>query len=91
MDFSNHPLNKQSTIDNRRLNIFNQSIIDSTHYKLSTLLQDDNLGKGLVALALKHLTESEIYNLADYAKRKGDHPGKAFVGLCKKAVREKSA
>lgn len=89
MDFSNHPLNSQSIIDNRLKNKQNQSIIDYQHHRLKTLLKDENLGKGFVAKAVQHLSEADIDNFADYALRKGNHPGRAFVGLCRKALTEK--
>lgn len=86
MDFSNHPLNNQSTVDSRLSNKLNQSTIDYTHHKLSVLLKDDNLGKGLVATALKRLGEAEVLSIANYAVRKGTHPGRLFVAICNKAL-----
>lgn len=90
MDFSTHRLNKQSTIDNRRFNKLNQSTIDYTHHKLVEQLGDPTLGKGFVAKGLQTLGEAELYNLADYASRKGSTPGRAFVGLCKKIMAQKA-
>ena len=85
MDFSNHPL---STIDNRQTKKFNKSIIDYETQRLRTKLNDSTIGEGMVALALANLGESQINNLSDYALRKANNPGRAFVALCNKLIKE---
>lgn len=67
-----------------------KSIIDSYTSKLRLILNDQTLSPGFVAKALKNLSESDIMDFADYAARKGDRPGHAFVGLCEKTMRYKS-
>ncbi len=87
MDFNNHPLSRQSTVNNQPK--LKQSTIDYQVSKYRTLLKDPNLGAGLVAEALMKLSESEVDHIADYASRKGTHPGKVFVRICNNAMREK--
>jgi hypothetical protein len=87
VDFTNHPHNRLSIIDKTKK--FNQSIIDYRLKQLRLKLHDPNLGAGMVALALSKLSEADIDNIADYALRKGNHPGKAFVGLCNKLIKER--
>lgn len=90
MDFKNHPLNnRQSIVDNRQTKVFSQSTIDYQTNRLKTKLGDPNLGEGLVALALMKLGEAEIEKIANYVLRKANHPGKAFVSLCNKAIKER--
>lgn len=79
--------NRQSIID--KVNKYNQSIIDYTTTKLREQLKDDNLGTGMVAYALNSLGEAQVNNIADYALRKGTAPGKLFVTICDKAIRQK--
>lgn len=83
-------LNRQSTIDNRQDKYLKQSIIDYQLNNLRVLLQDNELGAGLVAQALKTLGEGQVNSIADYAVRKGSHKGKLFVSICNKAIREKT-
>lgn len=80
--------NRLSRVD--RINKVNQSIIDNKTSNIQVLLSDDTIGAGTVALALQHLGEAQVDNLADYANRKATiHKGKAFVKLCNKLLREK--
>lgn len=80
----------KSTIDNRQVNKLKQSTIDYQLSELQTQLNDKDLGKGLVATALSVLGEHQVRSIADYAVRKGNHPGKLFVSICNKAIKEKT-
>lgn len=73
-----------------KVNTVSQSIIDSKTSSLKILLTDDTLGSGIVALALRHLGEAKVDELADYVNRKATtHKGRAFVKLCNKLLKEK--
>ena len=89
MDFTHHPLNKQSTVDSRYSKQLNQSTVDYTTNKLRTKLNDPELGERMVALGLLKLGEGKLTELSDYVLRKSDNPGKAFVSLCDKLIKEK--
>jgi hypothetical protein len=91
MDFTNHPLSR-SSLDNRdsRINKVNQSIIDNYTTKLRNLLRDETLDSRMVAKIVQNLSEADIHDFADYALRKANHPGKAFVKLCHNAMEFKS-
>lgn len=67
-----------------------QSTIDYQTDRLRKQLNDPELGSRMVALSLSKLGEAKINELVDYVTRKSDHPGKAFVGLCHKLIKEKS-
>ena len=54
---------------------------------LRTRLNDQTLGERFVVQISNKLSESEIYNICEYAVRKGTHPGKLFVSICYKAMR----
>ena len=88
MDFSNHPINnnRQSIVDKRN---FSKSTVDYQTERLREKLNDPNLGSRMVALVLAKLGEAEINNIADYALRKADHPGKVFVTICNNVIKEK--
>ncbi len=90
VEFSNHPLNKQSTIDNRQNKRFNKSTIDYMTDKLRVKLNDPLLGAGMVALALSKLGEAEVESISNYAIRKATHPGKVFVTICNNTIKDKS-
>jgi len=66
------------------------SIIDNYTTKLRLLLRDQSLDARFVAKCLKNLSEADINDFADYAVRKGKVPGRAFVGLCVKAMQYKT-
>lgn len=90
MDFSNHPLNKN--IDNRSsiVKATSKSIIDSYTTKLRHILRDDSLDARFVAKCVQNLSEADINDFADYAVRKANNPGRAFVKLCFNAMNYKS-
>ena len=89
MDFT-YSLNKQSTVDSRLNKQVKQSTVDYHTDRLRTKLNDPELGERLVALALLKLGEGKLTEISDYVLRKADNPGKAFVGLCNKLIKEKS-
>lgn len=96
MQSLNSIVKEQSIIDNRynkinNNNIFKQSIIDRETERLRLLLRDSSLHQGFVAKILNRLSEYEINNFADYAVRKGNDSGRAFVGLCEKVMRQKGS
>lgn len=83
-------INQRASIIDNRLNIkLNKSTIDRETDRLRRLLSDPGLGAGYVAKILLHISEYDILNFANYAIRKGDNKGAAFIGLCEKALREK--
>ena len=85
MDFSTHKLpSRQSIVDNKTLK---QSTVDYLTMDLRTRLNDQTLGERFVVQISNKLSESEIYNICEYAVRKGTHPGKLFVSICYKAMR----
>lgn len=86
MDFSNHPLSRQSTIDSTKK--LKQSTIDYQVNRYRELLKDPTLGAGFVAQAVMKLSEHEMDHIADYAIRKAKHPGKAFVTICYNAMKD---
>jgi hypothetical protein len=92
MDFSNHPLNKQSTIDNRQSKTLKQSTIDIDYLakEIRLLLNDETVGNALIAKAFKYLGEAQVRSIADYATRKAHTPGRAFVSICAKELNKKS-
>lgn len=82
----------QSYIDNRQSipKIANKSIIDSYTTKLRATLRDETLDSRFVAKCLQNLSEADINNLADYAVRKANNPGRAFVKLCSNVMKYKA-
>ncbi len=84
-------IEKQSIIDNRQTKDLNQSTIDRETDRLRTLLNDQTLHSGFVKKILNQLSEHQINSFANYAARKGSNPGRAFVGLCEKIMRQKNA
>lgn len=92
MDFTNHPLNKQSIVDNRQNINTNKSIIDIDELvnKLRLELGDSTIGSALVAKAFKYLGEAQVRNIADYANRKATQSaGRAFVKICSNELNKK--
>lgn len=89
MDFSNHRLNNQSTVDSRLSKHIKQSTVDYHTERLRKKLNDPDLGERMIALGLLKLGEGKLNELSDYTLRKSDHPGKAFVRLCDKLIKEK--
>jgi hypothetical protein len=89
MDFTNHPYRN---IDNRssRINKVNQSIIDNYTSKLRHILSDDSIDERFIAKVVQNLSESDINDFADYAVRKANNPGRAFVKLCYNAMQFKT-
>lgn len=86
----NNYLNKQSTVDSRLDKGLSKSTVDYHTEKLREKLKDPELGDRMVALALLKLGEGKINELSNYVLRKSDNPGRAFVGLCDKLIKEKS-
>ena len=83
-------LTNKSIVDNRQNNKLSKSIVDYIFSELQIKLQDKSLGKGLVINALELLGESEVMNIAEYANKNGNHPGKLFVSICNKEINKKS-
>lgn len=67
-----------------------QSTIDNKTHQLREKLGDETIGTGMVVLALTKLGEPEIDRIVEYVLRKAHSPGRAFVAICNKAIREKS-
>lgn len=70
-------------------NNLNTSIIDKLTNDIQVKLNDPTIGNALVAKALKHLGESQVLSIADYALRKANNPGRAFVKICSNALSNK--
>jgi len=84
VDFTNYNVpNRLSIIDKEEPK---QSIIDSYTDKLQKQLNDTTLDKRFVRKALANLSEADINNIADYAVRKGNNPGRLFVSICHKIM-----
>lgn len=90
MDFTNHPLN---SLENRvpfpKLRI-NESIIERTTFNLRKQLHDETIDSRMVAKIIQNLSEKDINDFVDYALRKADNPGRAFVKLCHNAMQYKT-
>lgn len=78
---------RQSTVD--KVTRTNQSTIDYRLDQLREKLNDPTLGKGFAVNIYRSLSEYEINNIAEYAVKKGNHPGKLFVRICLNAIRDK--
>jgi hypothetical protein len=91
MDFSNHPIN-QRNIDNRvpKPREINKSIIEGKTFYLRNRLQDQTIDSRMVAKICQTLSEKDIEDFTDYALRKANNPGRAFVKLCYNAMQYKS-
>lgn len=88
MEIPTDYLNRLSNIDKKA---FNQSIIDKNHLvnEIHTLIADPTLGKPMILLALNHLGEGQVRDIAAYVQRRAHVPGRAFVAICKKELAKK--
>lgn len=79
-------------IDNRAsmINKVNPSIIDNYTTKLRAKLNDPSLDERMVAKIVQNLSEKDIEDFADYAVRKANNPGRAFVKLCYNVMQYRS-
>jgi hypothetical protein len=81
-------------IDNRGANNSKpkatQSIIDEYTFKLRKRLHDETLDRRMVAKIIQNLSEADIEDFADYALRKANNPGHAFVKLCSNVMAYKA-
>lgn len=79
-------------IDNRvsMINKVNPSIIDHYTNKLRNKLNDPTLDERMVAKIVQNLSEKDIEDFADYAVRKANNPGRAFVKLCHNVMQYKT-
>lgn len=87
MDLTNYTLNKQSTsistVSTSKIDI------DRTTGILREKLKDPKLGKAFVKKALGVLPQSQLDSIAEFALREGSHPGRLFVSVCDKLIKEK--
>ncbi len=78
------------SIDNRaRKSVINQSIIDRNTYLLREKLHDPTIDSRMVAKIVQNLSEKTINDLVDYALRKAQRPGRAFIKLCYNVMEQK--
>ena len=88
MDLSNHPLNKQSisTSTSSSLNI--DIDIDRLTGELRIKVKDPYLGRAFIKKALTVLPVHQLYDIAEFALREGNHPGRLFVSVTKQAMEQ---
>lgn len=72
-----------STINNSKVDID----VDKMVGMLREKLKDPYLGKAFVKKALKTLPPHELFSIAEFALREGNHPGKVFVSVCNKEMK----
>lgn len=89
MDLANYNVPK-STSTSTKSNLPVDIDVDRVTGYLRVKVKDPYLGRAFVEKALAVLPESELYSIAEFALREGNHPGRLFVSVCNKAIKEKS-
>lgn len=86
MHFTNNPLDNRESSSKKP----SKSIIEVYTEKLRKRFNDPSLDQRMVAKILQNLSEKDIEDFADYACRKANHPGRAFVKLCHNVMQYKT-
>lgn len=86
MQFTHNPLDNRPSSTNK----VSKSIIDVYTMKLRDKLHDPSLDERMVAKIIQNLSEKDIEDFADYAIRKANNPGRAFVKLCHNVMQYKA-
>lgn len=62
--------------------------IDNVTKSIRLKLNDPFLGTSYIKKILGILPEHQIYSIAEFAAREGGHPGKLFISVCEKAIKD---
>lgn len=64
--------------------------IEATDYEVSKIynqLNDKTLDRTYVQYSIKKLGFSKVLSITDYVCKKANNPGRAFIGLCQKEIK----
>lgn len=62
--------------------------VDKLTGELRVKVKDPYLGRAFIKKMITKLPVNQLYDIAEFALREGNHPGRLFVSVCEKTYRD---
>lgn len=78
---------KTSNIDIDKIDKKSMQVTDYEVSKIYKQLNDKTLDRPYIQYAIRKLSFAKVLSITDYVCKKADNPGRAFIGLCQKEIK----